>query len=95
MQCDRANERTLALRMTLQLGPIQTMRMNFSRTDSLSLEYCTRAYAYDALESSSCSRSSASPPDPVDVSFSLSERSDWGCRARVHMTRFGVVCALG
>lgn len=67
---------TFALRMTLQLGPIQTTRMNFSRVDSLSLAYWTRTYAYDALESSSCSRSSVSPPDPVAVSFSLSERSD-------------------
>ncbi len=62
--------------MTLQLGPIQTTRMNFSRFDSLSFAYCTRTYAYDALLSSSCSRSSARPPDPVDVSCSLSERSD-------------------
>lgn len=76
-QADASAERTLALRMTLQLGPIQTTRMNFSRLDSLSFAYCTRTYAYDALLSSSCSRSSARPPDPVDVSCSLSERSDW------------------
>ena len=73
---ERQRARTLALRMTLQLGPIQTTRMNFSRLDSLSFAYCTRAYAYDALLSSSWSRSSGSPPDPVAVSFSLSERSD-------------------
>ena len=63
--------------MTLQLGPIQTTRMNFSRVDSLSFAYCTRTYAYDARPSSSCSRSSVRPPDPVDVSTSLSERSDY------------------
>ena len=68
--------RTFAFRMTLQLGPIQMTRMNFSRLDSLSFAYWTRTYPYDALESSSCSRSSARPPDPVAVSFSLSERSD-------------------
>ena len=63
--------------MTLQPDPIQTMRMNFSRVDSLSFAYCTRAYANDAFPSSSCSHSSVRPPDPVDVSASLSERSDW------------------
>lgn len=81
--------RTFALRMTLQLGPIQTIRMNFSRLDSLSFAYCTRAYAYDALLSSSWSRSSGSPPDPVAVSFSLSERSD--CVSREQM---GVACSV-
>ena len=75
--------------MTLQLGPIQTIRMNFSRLDSLSFAYCTRAYAYDALLSSSWSRSSGSPPDPVAVSFSLSERSD--CVSREQM---GVACSV-
>ena len=75
--------------MTLQLGPIQTIRMNFSRLDSLSFAYCTRAYAYDALLSSSWSRSSGSPPDPDAVSFSLSERSD--CVSREQMD---VACSV-
>ena len=42
---------------------------------SLSLEYDTRAYAKLALESSSCSLSSLRPPDPDEVTTSLSERS--------------------
>jgi hypothetical protein len=71
------NKRTFAFRMTLHCGPIQTIRMNFSLCDSLSLEYVTRAYAKDALLSWRTSRSSVRPPVPVCVTVSLSERSVW------------------
>jgi hypothetical protein len=36
-------KRTFAFLRTLQDGPIQEIKMNFSRTDSLSLEYFMRA----------------------------------------------------
>ena len=80
---NKEQSHTLALRITLHPGPIHTTKMNFSLLLSLSLAYWTRQYANEALLSSSWSRSSSSPPVPVEVRVSLSERSLYGCNTFV------------